>query len=95
MTNKRIPTESLEPSILTPAEREILEELRQLATKGIGEVPAELIARMERSLKWDYNDTASMRRATYFAAQDPYLRREVAAIGAEFRGAEADGLEDS
>lgn len=94
MTRRRLPGECVEPSILTPEELGILEELRQLAGQGAQEVPVELIARMERCLKWDYDDPASLKRAAYFAAHDPFLRREVATINAEFCVAESDGLED-
>jgi hypothetical protein len=94
MTGKRLPGEAAQPSILTVEELEILEELQHMFRQGVQDIPAELIERMERRLKWNHDDPASLRRAAYFATQDPYLRREAAAINTEFGVAQADGLEE-
>jgi hypothetical protein len=49
---------------------------------------------VRRHLKWDFSDPTSLERAMAFAALDPFLRREVEMISAEFASAEQDGLED-
>jgi hypothetical protein len=64
---------------MPPAEAEFLEEL---AMYMVG-----------RSLRWSYDDPASLGLSTDLAGLDPFLRRENAKITEEFDVALADGLE--
>jgi hypothetical protein len=80
--------------ILTPEEQMILDRLCRLAAEGKEEVDAETIALAEKHLKWSFDDPASLERAAYFMAHDPFMIREVRAINEEFACTEGDGLED-
>jgi len=75
-------------------EQALLEELKRLAHAGCEEVPPELIARIKTTIHWSIDDPDSVERAMYFMEEDPFLRREVNLIQAEFAPAEMDGLED-
>ena len=81
---------------LTPQEKRLVEALRLL--QPLEPTAADQVERfvwdiVARTLKWDYSDPASLDRAAAFAALDPFLRREVEAVNAEFAAAEGDGLE--
>jgi hypothetical protein len=73
---------------------QVLRLLRQLAPRSQEEVEQFVWSLVGRYLKWSYDDPESMARAAQFMALDPYLRRESAAIGADFAPAMLDGLED-
>ena len=47
-----------------------------------------------KHLQWSYADTVSIERAVAFMALDPFLRREVEAINADFADTLMDGLEE-
>ncbi len=85
---------SFDRSFLTPEENSVLEKLQELAKDCKQEVDPEVISLANQFLKWSYDDPASLARAVYFMAHDPFLRREVEAIKAEFAAVEFDGLED-
>jgi hypothetical protein len=86
--------EQLDPSKLTPDELMLLQRLQKLASEGCEEIDEETTAMAKRLLKWSWDDPASLERAAYFMAFDPFMRREIEAINREFAPAENDGLED-
>ena len=94
MIQKMPAADDSQPNPLTVEEQGILEELQRLAAAGCEEVPPELLDRIEQTVKWSYDDPASLERAAFFMAHDPFLRREAQAINEEFSVADGDGLED-
>jgi len=88
MIQKRPDEEVTETSPLLPEEQAILDELCRLFAEGHEEVPDELIERIDRTIKWSFDDPASMDRSLYFMARDPYYQREVSIITAEFAAAD-------
>lgn len=76
--------DELDRNILSEAEIDLLHELQRLAAAGCAEVPEELEARIKQTITWSYSDPASIKRAVYFMAHDPFLQREVKDIEADF-----------
>jgi hypothetical protein len=74
-------------SVLTPDEQRLLEKLQQLAAEGKEEVDPEVMALADQ-VRWNRDDPASLARAVYFMAHDPFLRREVAVFNAAFPATE-------
>lgn len=87
---QKTPADNTGQNVLTPEEQVLLDKLQQLAAEGCEEVPPELLTLINRTLKWNLSDPASLERALYFTARDPFYQREVGAIDAEFGRAEED-----
>ena len=85
---------SLQPPALTPDEQRLLRKLQQLAADGKQEIDAETAELAKLVLHWNWDDPASLERAAYFMAHDPFIHKEVEAINREFTCAEGDGLEN-
>lgn len=77
-----------EPNPLLPEEQAILDELCRLFAEGYEEVPEEFMKRMDETIHWSFDDPASIERGLYFLERDPYYRREVQIINAEFAAAD-------
>lgn len=88
----------LESVLLTTEEQRLIQTLRllqQANPEAVQQVEEFLWSLVGRELHWSYDDPASLDRAAAFAALDPALCREIAAIEADFTSAEEDGLEAS
>ena len=82
---------------LTDRENRLIKTVRlleQLEPSLPGQVEEFVWSLVARHLKWSYSDPASLDRAMEFAALDPFLRREIEAINADFAAGESDGLEE-
>jgi hypothetical protein len=87
------PNGTWNPNVLTPDEQRLLAKLQQLAAERKDEIDAETAELAKKVLHWSWDDPASVERAAYFMAHDPFIRREVEAINREFACADSDGLE--
>jgi hypothetical protein len=82
---------------LTPQEQRLIKTLRLLQTlepKCVDQTEEFVWTLVGKHLKWSYSDSASIERAVAFMALDPFLRREVEAISADFACTLMDGLEE-
>ena len=91
------PVSQQPPSTMTPQESRIIKALRllqQLESTCTDQVEEYLWTLVGKHLKWSYDDPPSIERSMEFMALDPFLRREIEEINAEFACTLKDGLEE-
>ena len=91
------PSLNLENIALAPDELRLVKTLRLLQQTDpatMHRIEEFVWSLVGGQLKWDFGDPASLDRAAAFAALDPAIQREVAAIQADFAATENDGLEE-
>ncbi len=84
MMTPNTPASETQTNPLSVEEQAIRDELHQLFDAGSEDVPAEFIARVRSTICWRADDPASVERMLYFAAGDPFLKRESDQITSEF-----------
>jgi hypothetical protein len=78
---------------VTTNEQQLLQLIRKLPPAAVEEVRDFTLFLAARHCSWDYSDAASVAEATDLMAADPFMRRELEAMNAEFLVVESDGLE--
>ncbi len=85
----------VEDNPLTPEEQAILTELQDYFARGCDDVPEEFAERMKATLRWSWDDPASIKRALYFASRSPYYLQEMKAIERDFARWDAKWLQEN
>jgi hypothetical protein len=82
------------PNPLNAEQQALLAELQQAFAAGHEEIPEDLYERITRAMPWSWDDQASLDRAAYFMAHDPYYRREARLIDEDFARATLSDLKE-
>ncbi len=84
------------PPLFSEREQCLIEAIRlleQILPGAFDQVEGHVWALVQKHLKWDWSDKASLDRAMRFAVLDPEIRRESKEISEEFECTLGDGLE--